>query len=477
MTLYGKVQLTDPGGTLRTLGSENLGFTLELDEELAHKATVDVSDPSSVFDDLYVLGSTVEIFCDSSNPPTSKVFKGYLEEREVKQPAKTRRILSLVCNEYFHVVAAGIQVAERYVNKKAGVIVKDLFSRYASEFNTVNVQDTDVTVEEVVLDYMSLLDAVDELAKLGFAQYYVDPALNVYFYPRRTMEDLVTIQAASIRLGGVVRESVVDMKNKVTVLGGFSKKPDQQQTTAASYVALDTKHRAASFTPKERSLMKIDLYLEKIGSPSSDLVGRIVEDVPGFGPTGTRIAGLMFRRDDVSAAGWYSALLDEVLRTEKKHWIIVDKNGDASNTFRWSHDNGATGENAESTDGSTWTVNANSFKFAFKSYYGEPVIEAAVHSPNLRTYKERADVVVDRSISDKDTAKRLALSKLTEESKVWKTVSIPVDLSSLPLPGRRVVVNYPALNLSSERLVTRKVSVGFEKGRSTVEEAVLELVN
>jgi len=175
MTLFGKITLTEPNGSSYTLGSELLGFSLHLDQELAHKATISVSDPNSIYSDQYVLGSDVEIFCDQTNPPATKVFRGYVEEREVKQSVKTRKLLSMTCAEYFHVVASGIQVAERYFNTKAGAVVRDLVGKYTPEFDTTNVQDTDSTLEEIVLDYMSLIDAIDELARLSLSHYYVQP--------------------------------------------------------------------------------------------------------------------------------------------------------------------------------------------------------------------------------------------------------------------------------------------------------------
>jgi hypothetical protein len=449
---------------------ENVGFRLEMDEMKAHRCVVEALNPP----EHYSLGAVCEVYCDLASPPAKKIFDGVVEEVAYSSKPFDILLCSLSCTELFHVKASGVLVAERFFGKKAGWIVRYLVEKYLPEFDASEVEDGDVTIDEIVLDYMSLLDALDEVASLSSYTYYATPDRKILFKPVGLEEEPLEITPQMISEVSSFKKSIEQMKNKITVIGGYDKEVDQQSTSVEAFQPLYEKSFAQPFTPTQRSIMRVELFLRKVGEPTNLVTGKVVEDVAGYGPRGARVCGFAFNPSDIpQQGGWVSAPVDEALR-EKKHWIILDKCGDSSNTVEWGY--ASSGEYAESIDGENWTVSSGK-TFAFREYYGEPVLEQAFDPSSAAKYGVREDIVVDRNISNKLTAKRLALATLREKSRVGLELTLRcLDLPLIPHPGRIVRVTYPRLGLFYAQMRVEKVALEFEPGRIGADEVELTLV-
>lgn len=465
MTFYASVLLNGVEVLL-----ENVGFRLEMDERRAHRCVVNVLNPP----EHYSLGSRCEVYCDTTYPPRRKIFDGVVEEVTYSYRPFNRLLCTLSCTELFHVKASGVLVAERFFGKRAGWVARYLVDRYLPDFDASQVEDGDVTIDEIVLDYMSLLDALDEVASLSSYTYYATPDRRIIFKPVGLEEEPLEITPTMISEVSSFKKSIEQMKNKITVIGGYDKEVDQQSTSVEAFQPLYEKSLAQPFTPTQRSIMRVELYLRKVGEPTNLITGKVVEDVAGYGPRGARVCGFAFNPSDIPQQGsWVSAPVDEALR-EKKHWIILDKYGDSSNTVEWGY--ASSGEYAESADGENWSVSSGK-TFAFREYYGEPVLEQAFDPSSAVKYGVREDIVVDRNISSKLAAKRLALATLREKSKAALELTVRcLDLPLIPQPGRVVRVTYPKLGLYYAEMRVEKVSLEFEPGRIGADEVELTLV-
>ncbi|MFQ5762437.1 MAG: hypothetical protein ACE5PO_05325, partial [Candidatus Bathyarchaeia archaeon] len=372
MPLYGKVVVTDLDGNVYTVGSEERGFRVSLWYGEASTFTMLVSDPDGTFRGRYEAGGKVEVYIDSSDPPTARKFRGVLECPRV-QIASPQRLLTLEATDYFYERILGRIVAEVYHEQKAGVIARDLFAKYLPEFNIANVQDTDYTVESKVFPHVSLKEALDWLAKTSGCQYFCDANLNVYFFPRRTRSTGLTVTESMVAAVPESARNLRPVKNSVLVVGGFRLEIDQEQSTVdVNYVTLDVKHYAVKFTPGQIFGKQIQLHLAKVGSPE-DLLVRIVEDKSGE-PMGPEVANLFFSKGFVDSKTWYPVQARYDFDTAKSYWIVITKVGDASNHYRvYKATDSPAAAVKESDDGTTWTDPSPAYTLAFRTQYGEPV--------------------------------------------------------------------------------------------------------
>lgn len=474
MTLYGKVELKDLGGNTYVLGSENRGYSVEMHKDKAHVFRLESADPQDVFKDRYVVGGEVTVYCDSSNPPATKIFNGVIENIVRKDVFGTRR-LSVQATEKFFVKASGILVTDRFSSKKAGWIAKTLISNYTSGFTTTNIQDTDVTVNSVTFNHRQLKECLDRLAEISGAVWYCTANGDVYFHPKETVESGLSLTESMVKPIPVVKRSLEALATVVEVHGGFSLDLDQsQQTVSSGPVSLHDRDVAVKFTPTKGSGRYLELYLDKVGSPSRALSGRIVEDSAGQ-PSGVAREFFAYGESEFTEAGWHGLKIDVELDTAKSYWIVLNRCGDVSNTYRWYHDGSSTSTHAEKTNG-VWTVyNGTSWRSGFKIYGGEPVIGKAVDSVQYSTYGCREFIVEREDVTHKEDAVRIAQQILADKSRVkleFDKLKVRGDLlSSLPQPGKLANLALSSLNFNG-KVVVEDLSIMFPEGSETVEEVV-----
>lgn len=477
MVLYTKVDITDVGGTLRTLGDENRGGGLSFKDGEASSLHLSVSDPGGAYKTQYEIGSKVEAYQDNVDPPTTKVFRGVIERQKLIWDGG-QRILELLANEYFYTVILGALVVEEYHGKKAGDIVNDLFSRYTSSFNTTNVETLD-TVEDVVFNYMTLKQALDRVAEIVDAQYYCDANLNVYLHQRRAKASSLVVTESDVEPSPEPSEDILRMVNSVTVIGGSTVKQDQAQATVTGSVNMNAKYIGVKFQPAEKDLVQIQLYLEKAGSPTGDLIGIIIEDKAGL-PDGPDIIAFTLRSGSIGAAGspgWVVIQTEVTLDVAKSYWITLNKNGDASNTYKWYHDNSTTNSHVESDDGITWTNTPNSYKPSFKTFFKQPNLSKAINRDSINKYGLRETAIVDTSITDKKTAKRRAqtlIQILGSVKKELPTLTVK-ELTSVPQVGRDVKVELDTIGVNRFYQLVQ-LDIPLPPGHLTAQRGELQLV-
>ena len=474
MVLYGRIEVTDLSGQKWDVGSENRGWSLRLREGEAAELRLFVNDPTGLYKQRYELGSRLEAFCESSNPPMKKAFMGVIE-RVATSWDGARRTLVIDATEYFYVRLMSRLVTEVFHERYAGDIVKELFQTYAPEFDTTQVQSTDTLVREVVFNYNTLKECLDTLCNIANAQYYCTPELQVHFYQRGTLDSRVVIEEADVYPITEPVEQLVGLYNVVYVVGGWLTALDQRQEVATSHRSLHDVYLAVKFEPRERILKQLALYLEKLGSPEEDLMGAVVEDRNGL-PTGPEVRYFTIRRGDVGSKGWYLTTCEAELDTAKAYWIRVDRRGDESNTYLWYHNASATDSHAESQDGVSWSLVTSSWMPAFRQYTGAPVIARAVDPASISKYGEREYVFVEPSILRKDSAKRIARTILSASSRVQRRIHrLRVKgLSSIPQLSRRIRVRLRELGID-DYYVIKGARAEFPAGYECIDEVELEL--
>ncbi len=472
MVLFGKVDITDLGNAKMTLGSENRGYHFTRVYGESDVLRITVSDPGRTHLANYPAGSKVELYSDSTDPPTVKVFRGVIETVN-EEYSGGRRTLILNCTELFYYLLMRRVVFEDYRNLLAGDIIKNLNSTYLAGFSDTNIQDTDYQIEQITWAGQYLIDAFDDVAKLSFAQYYCDPLLNLFLYPQHSRASGLSLTEDDIH--GVIKNTLgIDtMQNVVFVLGSEQIDKDVNSETTGGNVSMHTNYIAVKFQPTEISLRKIALNLEKVGSPTTGLGGEIVEDKSGL-PTGPEIAGFSFRAGDIGAQAWYESGAEAELDTGKSYWLILFKNGDVSNTYKWHHDNSSANSHGESSDGVSWSEITSSYKPTFRIFMGSAVISQSRNSSSVTTYDFDGSgfgiqgVFMKASIVEKLVAKRLAMRLVKDTSREAQRIPdlVMKNPTTIPIPGDSIHLNFSNIGNLNRDFFMNRIDVDYGRGKT-----------
>jgi len=475
--LYARVEITDLNNVTRVVGSENRGFELRLHDGSASTFRLIVNDPTGYYREAYGIGSIVNVFCDSANPPQRHVYQGQVEDVSIRFEGG-RRLLVVDSVEYAYTIILNRYVVETYQDKSIDFIVRDLFAKYAPEVDTKNVQPPDMSGGSLVFNYVTLKECLDQLAELANCQYTFSPDLELYFYPKGSRRSGLMLTSENILQPIEVLESIRGVRNVVYVIGGYELRVDQSQTAVGGYVTLNGYHYAARFTPTQNNLRMVALYLEKQGEPNENISGQVVEDLNGA-PKGKRVDCFTITPQDVGregSAGWVALPLQADVEPGKPYWITLSKSGTQTDTYRWYHDASNQGIHAYSSDGEDWVVVEGSWTPTFKQFCGVPVLAQAVNEGSIKRYGRREMVYVNTSIIDRSTVKAMALNMLGAAAEKRLNVESLVvrNLPRLPQVGESVKVTLPEIGLDKEFKI-KSVIAEFSAGIPSLEDLKLEL--
>jgi hypothetical protein len=144
-----------------------------------------------------------------------------------------------------------------------------------------------------------------------------------------------------------------------------------------------------SVCAKAPRLDSISFILSRVGTLSVDLSGEIRLD-DGNTPEGEAVGTFSIFKNLIGTSATTInrvnvSMYDNALQVDKKYWLIIKKAGDASNYFRWHHDNGSAAVNAERA-ASTWTVNAASYALTHRTYFSRRVLAEASDQTSIDRY-------------------------------------------------------------------------------------------
>jgi hypothetical protein len=436
-----------------------------------------VKDSDGIVKEWLKKGCRVRFYVDSSASPTTLQLYGMVEQVIVEQPIQKSVFIRAEGREYFYVRSLHRIVTETYQNMEVSEIVKDLISKYFPELDTTNVQATDLVVEDIRFPYRTLAECFEELAALVGYSYFCTPDLKLYWFPAGSRDSGISYQPDQLKAKPQTLESLLPIRNRVFLIGGTQLQIDQKQERTNAYETLETYWWAQSFTPKKTDLAQISLYLAKIGSSISDIEGYVCRENGGL-PTGETIVAFTVDKDFVGESPtWRPVRLNATVLANTKHWIVLKAVGSADNTYAWYHDNGTAGEHAYRQEGTGWTVESNSFQFAYKTQYKVPVLASAADYTSKSKYEWRETVVRDDSIVSQETARKIAqglLQKLSAERIELREITV-LNPTAIPRPGELVTISLPRLGINNVKYEVDEVSLKFRGGLKGAHELELKL--
>lgn len=318
-----------------------------------------------------------------------------------------------------------------------------LMANYGAGITTNNVvATTGVKIKDIRFPYMFPADCLNQLGEGSIHNWYVDPDKDLHFFAEETIESGETIDSQTLIGDFEVTKEGDQIRNHILIFGGDERSTDTSQATSTTGDSLHSHYLADEFTPFRARLDGIQLFVEKIGSPVSDLYIEIREDNSNE-PSGDIIAQGFERKERIAASGGGVIRIDVKadLDTNKTYWVILLKTGDISNTYKWYRDATGSDTDAYSTDGSAWTVDASGNNYYMITEYLAKIINDAQHDESVDTYGKRSYALKDASIMDRVSSEYVMDGYLQANAFATETLEgIIYPLDSIIVPGAKVAV-------------------------------------
>ena len=397
-----------------------------------------------------------------------KIMTGLLEETENERPEYGKSILVVRGQDYLSVLAYRLArvVSPGIVN--IGSILSNVVTEYApGEYTTTNISGGVYTQTDFTVGVRtSILNVMRKLADLPTGDsfdFYLDGNNGIHWHLRgdAAYDSGVTLTGDDLR-SLVVRKSVKDKKTVIHVQGARTpvEETTSTQLVVTDSVTLETNHYADDFIAEHDYLMRIKIYIQKVGTPGADLSGRVATARLG-GPFGD-FKAFTIREEEISTdADWYTIPIDLDTIVGTRYFIKLDKVGaNSSNTYKWYGDSPAVIDTDNkallSTNALLWTE--SDMDFSMKIYYGKYV---EVSASSTSGPKREAVVRLPRAV-DEDTAQALA-DRLQEIylATSWYA-SFTTDAPSVELkPGDLITINEAGSGLASKAYRIERVAWEF----------------
>ncbi|MEM3161285.1 MAG: hypothetical protein QXJ74_10940 [Nitrososphaera sp.] len=278
---------------------------------------------------------------------------------------------------------------------KCSEVFKDLFEdsdhlpigQPAEAFSTAGVQDIQERVASIKEPFVEWKQVADRLAEASGAIYGIDANDSAFMRYPTLAHSGVTISDAGGQQDNVgyfvgpwnFRDSIKKsdgFANRLYGRGGTQLHLDADSFVDNAAIECYSADRAAQFVPSLIRVNTISLLLSRVGTLAQDIQGQVVLD--DGGPEGDVVGTFTIFR---SLVGTSATAVNRInvniagggrIQVDKKHWIVLKRQGDSSNYFRWHHDGGASGVNAYKNE--SWTVQQNSYSLAHRTYSSSRVL-------------------------------------------------------------------------------------------------------
>jgi len=205
------VEIIDPKSITinRSISEQNTTSTFSLS----------MDSPYGRHTDDFNIDDTIDIFADIDSPPTTKIFRGIIENKTFRGRG-TKTTLVLEGRDYGAVLQDVLVFPRIFKDTEVSEIVNSLMSQNISEslITTNNVNVTTTTIDKITFSNVSVFDAIRQLADIAGFFFYVDQDKDLHFEQKNSTSSGVTLDNTNVQ-AATFRTSDDDVFNKVTVQG------------------------------------------------------------------------------------------------------------------------------------------------------------------------------------------------------------------------------------------------------------------
>src|SRR3990167_2276401 len=415
-------------------------------------------------------GNEIVFWIGKSDSTKTKIFRGVIETKEIKEPNKNYMEVVLKGPDWGSDLLKSKLINRSWVQRRDSSDVLDstdnstLISQIISDLLTdtssylsaefavddhgiiytaanVDISSVDLKLPQFEANVEKLDDKLQELSQMIKTTYYVDPDKNFI------MRDPVATSASSgivltddysetIGSSGNVGliapntsyiRTLENHKRRLFGYGADQDIADQSSETDASQTNLDSNWLAQRFTPQYRTCRNIAVKVRVVGSPTASLTLLLIEDF-NSGPNGSTLRTLSKPASAFTSTAAFSYFdMGEDLNTGKNYWIVLQKVGDATNTYRWHHDNVDNNPSTSmtSSDGVTWSATStpNRFKYTFIENSSRPILSIMADGGGAMAKHFHEEVIKQPDITDLRTMNKLIRSEfqtLNQRKEIFK---------------------------------------------------------
>ena len=414
----------------------------------------------------------------NNNWVNPKIITGLLQEIEIQRDEYMKNTMVCRGQDYVSILASRLSKAGFPGSDDVTATLVKLINEFASgEFSTIYTESTGISVTNFTVGsekmLISLMRELSEMPySIGSFDFYLDGNNAIHWHLRDSAlyDSGVTLSGSNIKKFSS-RRSTVDKKTYISVTGAH--KPVEStvnsQSAITGSVDLDSAHYADDFIANHDVVMSIDLYLQKVGTPSADLIGRIATAEYGS-PSGDFRSFLLREEDIPTTAGWVRIPVGRVVSVGTRYFIKLDKCGTPGNTYRWYGETPAVVDLENKARTSTYESAIywveSDYDLSMKVNYGEWV---DINSSDVAT--PRRDAVVEvRALMDDTTAQLLADQlKTSYLQTMWSAAVTVVPPAYELIPGELVVLNETESGLLSKSYRMDSINWEFGVGRAANE--------
>jgi hypothetical protein len=338
-----------------------------------------------------------------------------------------------------------------FINKTTPQIIKSLIETYAPDISTSKVYSDTEQLPYKSFTWITVADALDELAKLVNGYYYVDVNNTLVF---KLYED--NKPKHEISKNRIIRaqfgESYEDTFDRIYVLGGKENilENDFANEDVVSNINCIDYYYAVKVTTKAVNINKISVVCAKVGLPRYNLNFSIIADKDGE-PLGQIMGtGFVDTWDIGETPDWVDSNALNIPLVTDTFWVVFDKYTNEDEFFILYHDNTTVNGHYRSEDIETWTTQTGAL--AVKTYYGIQIVSTRTGTKQLNDYYSEL-LVTDENIETMEMGERTAEQKLIEKVGRNSSSLTVIPSGKIILPSEEIKLNIGDV-LTDEQVVT-----------------------
>ena len=195
----------------------------------SQSCTITLPNTNGKYKTTFSIGNAVTVRLGGTNPPTTKVFSGEIDEVQFQGDPNTDYIV-LTCRD----LMARLQrttILEVYASQTGDAIVKNIIDRYITGITYVNVQAQTKVVTSIRFKRVSAFDAIKQIAEFCGADFWIDEDNDLHFQKSTSVDSGFTANNANIKYSEF-RTTRDEMYNRILVYGGMGLTGYQETQTA-----------------------------------------------------------------------------------------------------------------------------------------------------------------------------------------------------------------------------------------------------
>ncbi len=441
------------------------------------------------YDNLFVGGDPVSISLYKAGGASTQVFGGIIDDVKIKHVSKSVSTCTLHAIDWSWLLlsrlVSAVYITLDPVNNPGPTVdqvVIDLINNpqrlVTNQSTTYNfgglgltaastgsggyVQPSGINIQNKTFYNQPVNDCLQELANIGLANWFVDPAGNVHFFIIPTMGTQGSYSSTQALTESLIEDMNIEdvytgIYNVTAVVGGSLDGVDQHNEAFSSNVATQGTYYAVQFVAGQVSLDNIGLYVYKIQTSGLvavvPLAGEIRLDagyVPGGSSNtpqgGPTIANWQATGDQVpNGSGnqtWVTIPCSADLQPGNKYWLIVyaTAQNPAEPNDEYYIGTGGSMLQATSTNGTSWTP-STAAAINFRTYFAEQILAIPADMSSVAKYGPRETCITDTTIASPRWAMidaQAYLNILAKRKRILTIDSVAPD--TIITPGQSVYV-------------------------------------